>query len=445
MNIHHVLFFFICSALRGGHTGLVSAKLNIYSAAEGGNGTISCHLSVAASRKFFCKEECKAEDVLVKTDDDVAQRDRYSIKYRNGPSGGGILSVTITRMTKSDSGRYRCGVGRNSLPDSYTDFEIRVSDAPLAGHSGFIRSAVEGDNATFPCSSTVYGRQKFFCKGQCEKDDDILIETDGNRTQSGRYSLEYKEVSTFGLDVTIRQATRSDTGQYSCGYGSALAPDSHKTFPIIILDATPGLSSSSERFTPSSVLPETTDQVTAPSSASCPPYLLYLVVSLPLVVVLMAVLLLLAYKWKTRRSLKTTRGTADSVHMKCPHVKTPPTRTSVTPERIRTQSTESGFHIVQPIMFSMLFLGRSFNMIFVMMVESWSFFRACSASPHMIILKCPACPKIQVFQATVLLKLVQSSISQLFNKSDQVSHCKAEELRGARFPKIHFVFGYFPE
>lgn len=83
---------------------------------------------MAASRKFFCKEECKAEDVLVKTDDDVAQRDRYSIKYRNGPSGGGILSVTITRMTKSDSGRYRCGVGRNSLPDSYTDFEIRVSD-----------------------------------------------------------------------------------------------------------------------------------------------------------------------------------------------------------------------------------------------------------------------------------------------------------------------------
>lgn len=133
-----------------------------------------------------------------------------------------------------------------------------------------------------------------------------------------------------------------------------------------------------------------------------------------------------------------------SLHQ-CPHVKTPPTRTSVTPERIRTQSTESGFHIVQPIMFSMLFLGRSFNMIFVMMVESWSFFRACSASPHMIILKCPACPKIQVFQATVLLKLVQSSISQLFNKSDQVSHCKAEELRGARFPKIHFVFGYFPE
>lgn len=76
---------------------------------------------------------------------------------------------------------------------------------------------------------------KFFCKDECKKEEDVLIETDGNRAQSGRYSLEYKEGSTFGLSVTITQVTKSDTGHYRCGYGRALSPDSHSRLQIIVI------------------------------------------------------------------------------------------------------------------------------------------------------------------------------------------------------------------
>lgn len=114
------------TALCGGDS--VSAKLNIYAGAEGGNGTINCRLSPSGRTKFFCKDECEAKDILIKTDGVRAQSGRYSTTYRNNSSGEEILSVTITHLIKSDSGRYRSGLGKNLVPDSYCDFEVRVLD-----------------------------------------------------------------------------------------------------------------------------------------------------------------------------------------------------------------------------------------------------------------------------------------------------------------------------
>uniref|UniRef100_A0A3B4VMY9 Immunoglobulin domain-containing protein n=1 Tax=Seriola dumerili TaxID=41447 RepID=A0A3B4VMY9_SERDU len=115
--------------LCGGNSGLVSAKPPIFTGPEGGSGTISCHLNVSGSSKFFCREECKEEDVLIRTDKVSAKSGRYSIRYKKkGSSGGSILSVTITNLTQSDSGRYRCGLGTSAVPDLFEDFEVRVSD-----------------------------------------------------------------------------------------------------------------------------------------------------------------------------------------------------------------------------------------------------------------------------------------------------------------------------
>lgn len=87
-----------------------------------------CYLPLSGSMKFFCREQCKEEDVLIKTGGARANRDRYSIEYKDGSSGRGILHMTFTHLSKSDSGQYRCGLGKSLLPDSFWDFEIRVSD-----------------------------------------------------------------------------------------------------------------------------------------------------------------------------------------------------------------------------------------------------------------------------------------------------------------------------
>ncbi|XP_044206486.1 polymeric immunoglobulin receptor-like [Thunnus albacares] len=289
MNIRHVLFFCFLSALQDGNTGLVNA-INLFAGAEGGRGSIICYLTSSGSTKFFCKGECKEEDILIKTDDVTAQSGRYNIRYEDGSSGRRTVTVTFTQLTKSDSGRYRCGLGGSSVPDSYTDFDITVIDAATLGqNTSFSRAETVGGSVTQGCSNTVYGSRKFFCKDECKKEEDILVETEENRAQNGRYNIEYREGSLFGLYVTFTQLKKSDTGRYSCGYGRALSPDSSYTFQIIVVY--------------DSYVPQ-------------PSYFLPPAIIVPVVVVLLAVVLLLLYKLKTRRnSGLNTRGTSDSRNM----------------------------------------------------------------------------------------------------------------------------------
>ncbi|XP_071333573.1 uncharacterized protein [Trachinotus anak] len=130
MNIHHVLLFCCLSALCDGDTGLISA--NTFVRAEGGSVIVTCPFTLYGRKKFLCKDECKAGDVLIETKGSMAQRGRYSIKYKEGtfPVSSTYVYVSITQLTKSDAGRYRCGLERPFLPDSYWEFEIRVTDAP---------------------------------------------------------------------------------------------------------------------------------------------------------------------------------------------------------------------------------------------------------------------------------------------------------------------------
>ncbi|XP_044206421.1 uncharacterized protein LOC122981752 isoform X2 [Thunnus albacares] len=277
------------TALQDGNTGLVNA-INLFAGAEGGSGSIHCYLTSSGSTKFFCKGECKEEDILIKTDDVTDQSGRYSIKYIDGSSGRRIVIVTITQLTKSDSGRYRCGLGGSSVPDAYWDFVITITDATLGDNTRFIRAGTVGGNMTRGCLDTVYGSRKFFCKDTCKKEEDILVETEENRGQNGRYSVEYRKGSVFGLYVTITQLKKSDTGWYRCGYGRALSPDSSNTFPIFVVDAVSDVSR------PSAFWP--------------------LAVCVPVIVVVLAVVLLLLHKLRKRRnSGLNTRGTSDSRNM----------------------------------------------------------------------------------------------------------------------------------
>ncbi|CAI5659912.1 unnamed protein product [Oreochromis niloticus] len=305
MKILHFLFFCFLSD----PAVLVKAKHNIWSAAEGGNATLSCYLSLSGSTKFFCKEKCeRAEDILIKTDGSTAQSGRYSIKYKDGSSGKGIVSVTFTQMIKSDSGMYRCALGRPSAPDSYYDFEVRVSN-DLGKNVGFYHTKTEGENMTLGCSNTVYRQRKFFCKNQCKSEGEILIDTTNNKSESGRYSIEYRPGSTFGLYMTITQLTKSDTGRYRCGYGNPLSPDSYDNNDVLVIDEfcvcvyCTSNTSNPPASTPQTAATTQSESVTPGVSTHCPDSSWLLVVRASLDgVLLMAVFLMLFYISKTRRN-----------------------------------------------------------------------------------------------------------------------------------------------
>ncbi|XP_026223432.1 uncharacterized protein LOC113167226 [Anabas testudineus] len=123
MNMYPILICFLLT-LQDGNTGLCNAE-KLHTGTEGGNITVGCSFYFPGSRKLFCKEECTTGNILIETTNDRAQRDRYSIEYKEGSN---IMYVSITQLKKSDSGWYTCSLDRWGL-DGYEKFELLVTEA----------------------------------------------------------------------------------------------------------------------------------------------------------------------------------------------------------------------------------------------------------------------------------------------------------------------------
>ncbi|XP_028264928.1 CMRF35-like molecule 9 isoform X1 [Parambassis ranga] len=169
MNVCHTLICcFLLTALQDGNTGRVSAKT--HTGQEGGDITVRCDFTFSGKRRLFCKGRCEEGNILIDTREDTAQSGRYSVRYKkNSVLSSDFLYVSITKLQKSDSGQYRCGLERTFSPDSYHDFEIVVTEAPTTSEpsstlnpfptSTFLPSAAattqrSGRSSSSPSSST---------------------------------------------------------------------------------------------------------------------------------------------------------------------------------------------------------------------------------------------------------------------------------------------------
>lgn len=106
----------------------------------------------------------------------------------------------------------------------------------MGSNDTFILTEIVGGNVPVTCRAAVHNGTRFFCRGECTKEDDILLEIESKVAQSGRYGIEFKKGRDYGLHVTIRQLKKSDAGWYKCGYGNPLSPLSVYSFPIIVVD-----------------------------------------------------------------------------------------------------------------------------------------------------------------------------------------------------------------
>ncbi|CAI5648848.1 unnamed protein product [Oreochromis niloticus] len=108
------------------------AQLKHFDKETGSSLTVGCYFKQSGGQKFFCRGGCGEDKVLLQTDDEDASKDRYRIGYRGTSEetygGGGILYVTITQLTESDSGQYRCSLNPSSGQGSFRVFEINVTD-----------------------------------------------------------------------------------------------------------------------------------------------------------------------------------------------------------------------------------------------------------------------------------------------------------------------------
>uniref|UniRef100_A0A3P9IIP3 Immunoglobulin domain-containing protein n=1 Tax=Oryzias latipes TaxID=8090 RepID=A0A3P9IIP3_ORYLA len=121
-----VLDIFLDTALQD-RDSLVDAETNIYTKREGEDITVRCNLTFSGRRKLLCKETCEKGNILINTTSNEDQRGRYSIKYEYRYIQSSILDVTITKLTKSDSGLYRCELQKDWIPNSKDNFKIIVT------------------------------------------------------------------------------------------------------------------------------------------------------------------------------------------------------------------------------------------------------------------------------------------------------------------------------
>ncbi|KAM7411192.1 hypothetical protein PAMA_021260 [Pampus argenteus] len=129
MKVCRMMIYLLVLTLQDGNIGLINAEIPIFSKTEGESITFPCVFTDTGSWTYFCKDECEDKDILVETNEVRNQRGRYRIENKNTPEGN-RLYVTITQLTKSDSGQYRCGLDRFFFIDRYRELKIIVTDAP---------------------------------------------------------------------------------------------------------------------------------------------------------------------------------------------------------------------------------------------------------------------------------------------------------------------------
>ncbi|XP_065817215.1 polymeric immunoglobulin receptor-like [Labrus bergylta] len=237
MEVHHTVIFFFFLSLQDENFGVISAEaIDFYAVPVGENVEVRCSTSQETTRKFFCREECRRK-IIIQTSRVSAQEGRFSIEWkRRQQTRSGDVSVKISQLTKSDSGRYRCGLGSSLSSASFTDIEIIVVDTRLEGNRRQPVRATTGGNFTAACffSSTLDLRSAFFCKDRCL---DNLIETTDQTVQTGRYSIRYAQFETGGfVYVSISQLTQSDSGRYTCGLTRYGFRDLSYTYEVFVAD-----------------------------------------------------------------------------------------------------------------------------------------------------------------------------------------------------------------
>ncbi|KAK2898123.1 polymeric immunoglobulin receptor-like isoform X2 [Channa argus] len=113
----------------------------------GGNITVGCYFTHTGKTKFFCRDQCKDEDVFIATYSDTDQKGRYSTRYLETSPTGAFLYVTITQLTDTDSGLYWCGLDRSlhkleiSVTEDIGDNTKSYLVLPLVVVTGLLSSA----------------------------------------------------------------------------------------------------------------------------------------------------------------------------------------------------------------------------------------------------------------------------------------------------------------
>ncbi|XP_032416797.1 uncharacterized protein LOC116718706 [Xiphophorus hellerii] len=291
MMAGRILFCFFILSLQVGNNRSIEDIVHFYYL-PGENLIITCFDLSSRPRRIFCRKNCQGENVLLNTTSNKAARGRSSIKYSERVHDKSYnLTVRVSNLTFSDSGLYRCGLTDSPFPPD-NKFMAVVAEDLLDGSKNHHLHKEAGSSLTVACSFSFSGKTKYFCRGECEEGENILVYTDGVRAQSSRYNIGHnKHESSAVFYVTIKNLTTSDSGRYRCLSYLSSGKNSYVDFNVFVSDI------SSETTDPSPL-----DQNYRATSRDLPLTLIF--VTLAVIIILLSAALIVSYRKRSVRGLE---------------------------------------------------------------------------------------------------------------------------------------------
>nr|XP_024658705.1 polymeric immunoglobulin receptor isoform X2 [Maylandia zebra] len=126
------------------------------------------------------------------------------------------LTTKISSLTQSDSGRYLCGIQRNSDLHLFCAFELKVKDhccdtvTNIESYEGY------SESINCPYENQYQNSLKYICRGNQPSTCLQRALITSNNRENGRFRLNDVKMSRI-FTVTISSLTQSDSGHYLCG------------------------------------------------------------------------------------------------------------------------------------------------------------------------------------------------------------------------------------
>ncbi|KAM6165201.1 polymeric immunoglobulin receptor [Erethizon dorsatum] len=229
----------------------VSTKSPIFgpkevSAVEGSSVSIMCYYPSTSvnrhTRKYWCRQGARGSCMTLISSGGYVSQDYLGRSNLTNFPALSAFTVNITRLSREDSGHYKCGLGISSRGLNF-DVSLEVSQDPRLLNNTDVYTMDMGGTVTIRCPfrSENAQKKKSLCKntGQsCE----LIIDSnqDTNPSFQGRVRLVIEGTDQLAFSVIINQLRIGDAGMYVCQTGEDPSSDK-KNVDLQVLEPEPEL------------------------------------------------------------------------------------------------------------------------------------------------------------------------------------------------------------
>ncbi|CAI5679526.1 unnamed protein product [Oreochromis niloticus] len=180
---------------------------------EGHSESVSCRYEsqYQNSLKYICRgnrpSTCLQQALITS---DTKQNARFRL---DDDKVLGTFTVTISNLTRNDSGSYLCGVHRNSELDVFSAIELKIEEWCCVKSTKINGTAGHPLILHCPYPPQHWDNRKFLCKGDHRNNCSDMV------TSQSRFTLQDAAASS-SFTVRITELEAADGGTYWCGSDS---------------------------------------------------------------------------------------------------------------------------------------------------------------------------------------------------------------------------------